>query len=163
MAIIYGKNENQPKKISVLEKLSQLNDDYTVLCDLNIALLDYAKYDGKKDLGSAQMDFVVISKKGIVQIQAKDWNETPDQMTPHEQADRAGRVLWLYLKPSHTQNLHVTSVLVSDQDVKNDPKYKFVLVSDLKKINRLIQSGRANFSQRDVKRIVGQLKDYVTR
>ncbi len=61
MAIIYGKNK-KADEFGVLEKLSQLNDDYHVLCNVTITLLDYVKYNGKKDLGSAQMDYVIISK-----------------------------------------------------------------------------------------------------
>ncbi len=64
MAIIYGKNKKESDEFGVLEKLSQLNDDYHVLCDVTITLLEYVKYNGKKDLGSAQMDYVIISKKG---------------------------------------------------------------------------------------------------
>lgn len=169
MAIIYGKDKkNQSDEFGVLEKLSQLSDDYHVLCDLNITLLDYVKYNKKKDLGKAQMDYIIISKKGIVLIQAKDWSaifDNQDDVNPHEQTDRAGRVLWLSLKPLYnTENLHVTSVLLSTHgNIKYDPKYKFVLVSDLNKINRVFRNRREEFSERDVKRMVDKIKDCVTR
>jgi len=48
MAIIYGKNK-KADEFGVLEKLSQLDDDYHVLCDVTITLLEYVKYNGKKD------------------------------------------------------------------------------------------------------------------
>ena len=169
MAIIYGKeNKKQPDEFGVLERLSQLNDDYHVLCDVNVTLLNYVKYNGKKNLGSAQMDYVIISKKGVVLIQAKDWSDIPDDqnnITPHEQTDRAGSVLWMTLKPlNKTKNPHVTSVLISTQkNIKFDPKYKFVLVYDLKKINHLIKNRREEFSERDVQRMVDSIKDNVTK
>ena len=168
MVIIYGrKSEMQPDEFGVLEKLSQLNDDCHVLCDLNITLLDYVKYDGKKDLGTAQMDYVIISKKGIVLIQAKDWSAIFDNqdVNPHERTDRAGKVLWLTLKPLYnTENLHVTSVLLSTHpNIKYDPEYKHVLVSDLKKINHVFRNKGEIFSERDVKRMVDKIKDYVAR
>jgi hypothetical protein len=162
MAIIYGEDK-KPDEFGVLEKLSQLSDDYHVFCDLNITILDYVKYNKKKDLGTAQMDYVIISKKGIVLIQAKDWSAIFDnqEVNPHEQTDRAGKVLWLTLKPLYnTENLHVTSVLLSThQNIKYDPKYKHVLVSDLKKINRVFRNKGEIFSERDVKRMVEKIKD----
>ena len=170
MAIIYGKeSKKQPDEFGVLERLSQLNDDYHVLCDVNVTLLNYVKYDGKKNLGSAQMDYIIISKKGVVLIQAKDWStifENQDnEVNPHEQTDRAGRVLWMTLKPlNKTKNPHVTSVLISTQKtIKYDSKYKFVLVYDLKKINHLIKNRREEFSEREVQRMVDSIKDDVTK
>jgi hypothetical protein len=170
MAIIYGKDsEKQPDEFGVLEKLSQLSDDYHILCDLNITLLNYVKYNGTKNLGSAQIDFVIVSKKGIVLIQAKDWSalneKQENDVNPHEEVDKAGKVLWLTLKPlPSTKNPHVTSLLLTIQgNIKYDPKYKFVLVSDLKKINRLFKNRKAEFSEREVNRMVDLIKNYVTK
>ncbi len=166
MAIIYGKNKKESDEFGVLEKLSQLNDDYHVLCDVTITLLDYVKYNGKKDLGSAQMDYVIISKKGIVLILAKDWSAIFDNqdVNPHKQTDGAGKVLWLSLKPLYnTENLHVITVLLSTHpNIKYDPEYKHVLVSDLKRINHVFRNKGEIFSERDVKRMVDRIKGYAS-
>lgn len=165
MAIIYG--NDKADKFGVLERLSQLNDDYHVLCNVNITLLNYVKYDKKKDLGSAQMDYVIVSKKGVILLQVKDWAEIfenqENDVNPHEQTDRAGRVLWLTLKAiNKIEKPHVTSILISTQkSIEYDPKYKFVLVDGLKKINHLIKNRREEFSERDVRRIVANIKENI--
>jgi len=61
-------------EVDVLKKLSQLSDDYHVLCGLYVRLPHYVTYKGRKNLGSAQMDFVVVSKKGVVLIEVKNWS-----------------------------------------------------------------------------------------
>ncbi len=155
-------------ELRVLEKLSQLSDNYHVLCGLNIGLSNYVTYNGKKNLRSAQMDFVVISKKGVILIEVKNWstqyyNQNRD-LSPHEQVDRAGRVLWIALKSWRSpKNPRVTSVLLSIQgNMRYDPRYKFVLISDLNKINYFVENRREEFSDKDVERIVDRLKGYVT-
>lgn len=167
MAIIYGSDNKKPDKFGVLERLSQLNDDYHVLCNVNITLLNYVKYDGKKDLGSAQMDYVIVSKKGVIHLQVKDWSEIfenqDNDVNPHEQTDKAGRVLWMTLKAiNKIEKPHVTSILISTQEsIEYDPKYKFVLVEGLEKINHFIKNRREEFSERDVRRVVASIKENV--
>jgi len=156
-------------ELQVLEKLSHLSDDHHVLCGLNIGLSNYVTYNEKKNLRSAQMDFVIISKKGVILIEVKNWstqyyNQNKD-LSPHEQVDRAGRVLWIALKSWRSpKNPRVTSVLLSIQgNMKYDPRYKFVLISDLNRINYFIENRKEEFSDKDVTRIVGRLKGHVTK
>ena len=155
-------------ELQVLEKLSQLSDDYHVLCGLNIGLSNYVTYNGKKNLRSAQMDFVVISKKGVILIEVKNWSteylRNHDKLSPHEQVDRSGLVLWIALKSWWSpKNPRVTKVLLSiRKNMKYDPRYKFVLISDLNKINYFVENRKEEFSDKDVERIVDRLKGYVT-
>lgn len=156
-------------ELSVLDRLSKLSDDYHVLCGLNFELPNYVTYNGRKNLKSAQMDFVVISQRGVILIEVKNWStqyyNQNDNLSPHEQVDRAGRVLWIALKSWRSpKNPPVTSVLLSIQgNMKYNPNYKFVSVTDLNKINSFIEGRKEQFSEKEVQRIVDKLKGHVTK
>lgn len=130
-------------EVNVLGTLSQLSDDFHVFCDVHVLLPDYVTYRKKKNVGSAQMDFVVVSSRGVALIEVKNWSTRYYQqhqgLSPHEQTDRAGLVLWIALKTwRHSPKVH--SILLSVQNNMNyDPKYKHVFVSNVNKINSEIQ------------------------
>jgi len=154
-------------ELRVLDKLSQLGNKYHILCGLNIGLGHYVTYNGQKNLRSAQMDFVVVSNKGVILLEVKNWSSKfyreSNKISPHEQVDRAGRVLWITLNSWLSPSPRVTSVLLSIQDnMKYDPRFKFVLVSNLEKINYFIENRKEEFSDNDVETIVDVLKDFVT-
>ena len=151
-------------ELQVLDKLSELSDDYHIFCDVYKELDHYVTYNGRKNLRSAQMDFVVVSHRGVVLIEAKNWSSRyyrqHDGLSPHEQVDRAGRVLWISLKSSwwSPKNPPVTSVLLSIQgNMEYDPDYKFVYAKDLKNINYFIQNRNEQFSDKEVQRIIDRL------
>lgn len=159
-------------ELRVLNTLSKLDDNYHIFCGLNMDLPHYVTYNGKKNLKSAQMDFVVVSKRGIILIEVKNWtdayifrNKDKGGLEPHEQVERAGRVLWICLKSwFEPKNPSVTSVLITIQgNMKYDPAYKYVAVRDLSNINSFIQKRKERFTDKQVKRIVGRLKGSVTR
>ena len=156
-------------ELVVFNKLSKLSNDYHLLCGLNIGLSYFVKYNGRKNLRSAQMDFVVVSRKGVILIEVKNWStqyyNQHRNISPHEQVDRAGRVLWIALKSWRClNNPRITSVLLSIQDnMKYDPRYKFVSVSNLDKINYFIENRKEEFSDKEVERVVDRLKAYVTK
>jgi len=169
----FEKNKENPLhagaggELEVLDRLSKLSDDYHILCGLNIGLNNWISYNGKKNLRSAQMDFVVVSHKGVILIEVKNWSpqyyNQSGNFSPYEQVDRAGKVLWVCLKLWGI-NPHVTSVLLSIQgNMKYDPKYKHVLVSNLNSINNFIENRQDELSEKDVKKIVGRLKHYITK
>ena len=176
----FEKNKDDPfhagadGEIQVLAKLSKLSDDYHVLCGIKASLPYYTTYRGQKNLRTAQLDFIVISKKGIILIEVKNWsNQYYNQhrnLSPHEQVDRAARVLWIAIKSRwgwgwwNTQAPRVTSVLLSIRgNIKYDPHYKFVLVSDLNKINNFIENQREKLSDKEVKKLIKMLKGHVTK
>jgi hypothetical protein len=110
------------------------------------------------------MDFVVISYRGVVLIEVKNWSSgfyrQHDGLYPHEQIDRAGRVLWISLKSSWSSptNPPVTNVLLSVRgNMEYDPDYKSVYVTDLENINHFIQNRREQFSDKDVERIIDRM------
>lgn len=151
-------------ELNVLDKLSELNDDYHIFCDVSKELDHYVTYNGRRNLRSAQMDFVVVSYRGVVLIEAKNWSSSfyrqHDGLSPHEQVDRAGRVLWISLKSSwrSPRNPPVTSVLLSIRgNMRYDNYYKFVNVKDLKNINYFIQNRYEQFSDKEVERIIDRL------
>jgi len=150
-------------ELRVLKKLEQLSDDFHVLCGLNIGLSKYVTYNGRRNLRSAQMDFVVVSKKGVILIEVKNWSTQfyyeNDKISPHEQVDRAGRVLWIALQSWRSpKSPRVTSVLLPVQgNMRYDPRYKYVLVSDLDKINYFIEKRKVEFSDKEVQRIVDRI------
>ncbi len=118
------------------------------------------------------MDFIVVSKRGIILIEVKNWTDTyifknrsQGGLEPHEQVERAGRVLWILLKSWRApKNPSVTSTLLTIQgNMKYNPAYKFVAVKDLITINPWIQKRKEEFSEKEVKRIVDRLKGYVTK
>ena len=157
-----AKGENK-----VLDKLSQLSDEYHVLCGVRIGLTHFISYNGKKNLKSAQIDFVVVSKKGIIVIEVKNWSDDyvdkRNYFSPHEQAGRAGRLLWHILK-SWRKTPRVTSLVLSIKgNIKYDPKYKSVFVSSLDRINQFIQNREDSLSDKDVRKYVKKLKGHVTK
>ena len=157
-----AKGENQ-----VLDKLSQLGDEYHVLCGVRLGLSHYISYNGKKNLKSAQIDFVVVSKKGVYAIEVKNWSDNyvaqKNYFSPHEQVGRAGRLLWHVLK-SWRKAPRVTSVVLSIKgNIRYDPKYKMVFVSGIENINNLLEDREDALSEKEVGKIVKKLKGYVTK
>lgn len=159
-------------ELLALRKLSELSNDFHVMCGVNAVLPYFVTYRGKKNLGSAQLDFIVISKKGIILIEVKNWStqfyEQHDKISPHEQVDRAGRVLWIVIKSRwgwlKKEYPRVTSVLVSIQgNMKYDLNYKFVNVLDLDRINYFIENRKDELSEKEVKKLVNILKKHVTK
>jgi len=167
------KNRNSPLRrgatgeLKVLDVLSELNDDYNVFCGVNIGLPYWVTYNGQKNLRSAQMDFVVASHKGVFMIEVKNWSrgyaQRHDALNPYEQTDRAGRVLWIFLK-SWRFSPRVTNVLLSTQGTfEYNKNYRAVFVSSLDRINNFIENREDSLSEKDVKKIIGKLKHYVTK
>jgi len=155
-------------ELDVLKKLSQLSDDYHVMCGVTMDLGRYITYNGKKNLRSAQMDFVVVSKRGVVLIEVKNWSSNFSRryqgLSPYEQVERAGRVLWIALKSWRSpRNPSVTSVLLSIRgNMQYDSRYKFVNVKDTKNINYFIENRYEQFPDNEVDRVVGRIKNNVT-
>ena len=157
-------------EILALEKLSELPDDYHVFCGVNKDLGKYVTYRRKRNLKSAQMDFVVVSKRGVVLIEVKNWSakyyKNHYGLRPHEQVDRAGRVLWIKLKSSwfRPKDPQVTSVLLSIQgSIPADTNYGYVVVKNLNDINSYIQNKAEQFSEKEVKRLIDRVKGDVTK
>ena len=153
-----------------LEKLSELPDDYHVFCGVNKDLGKYITYRRKRNLKSAQMDFVVVSIRGVVLIEVKNWSakyyKNHYGLRPHEQVDRAGRVLWIKLKSSwfRPKDPPVTSVLLSIQgSINYDSNYGYVVVKNLNDINSYIQNKQEQFSDKEVKRLIDRVKGDVTK
>jgi len=159
-------------ELRVLDILSKLDDDYHILCGPTLELPHYVTYNGKRCLKSAQIDFVIVSKKGIQVIEVKNWTDTyifknreNGGLEPHEQVNRAGRVMWISLKEWFQQdNPNVSSVLLSIQgNMKYDPTYRFVAVKNLITILPWIEKKKDILSENDVKRIVTKLQNYIAK
>ncbi|WP_428325771.1 nuclease-related domain-containing protein [Nitrosopumilus sp.] len=156
-------------ELSALDVLSQIPDDFHIMCGVNLALPKYVTYNGKRNLKSAQMDFVVVSKRGVVLIEVKNWTAkyymNNQNISPHEQADRAARVLWISLQSWRApKKPKVKSVVLSTRiNMPYDSKFKFVSVSNLEKINSFLQNRDVEFSDKEVERLVGRLKGHVTK
>jgi len=153
-------------ELSVIKKLSDLSDDYHVLCGLNIGLPRYVTYNGRKNLRSAQMDFVVVSRRGIILIEVKNWSakyfRSHRNLNPYEQTDRAGRVLWISLQ-GWFSGPRVTNVLLSLQcDMPYNQNYRAVFVSNLERIKYFLENRKEALSDGDVRKIVGKLQGHVT-
>jgi len=155
-------------EVDVLKKLSQLSDDYHVMCGVNMDLGRYVTYNGRKNLRSAQMDFVIVSKRGVVLIEVKNWGSSFSRqytgLSPYEQVERAGQVLWISLKSwRNPKNPSVTSVLLATRgNMQYNSRYKFVNVKDLKNINYFIENRHEQFDDNEVERVIGRIKNHVT-
>lgn len=128
-------------ELRVLDKLCELSDDYHIFCDVSKGLDHWVTYNGRKNLRSAQMDFVVVSSRGVILIEAKNWSSSYYRqhggLSPHEQVDRGGRVLWICLQSWRSpKKPPVTNVLLSTRTkMQYDPHYRSVFVKDLENIN----------------------------
>lgn len=81
---------------------------------------------------------------------------------PHEQTERAGRVLWIGLQGS-VKNVMVTNILLSIKgNLEWDENYRSVYVTSLTKINQFIQGREEIYYEDEVKKIVKELKGYAT-
>jgi len=151
----------------VIDKLLKLDDTYHILCGIRIELPYFVTYNGQKNLKSAQMDLVVVCPKGVFMIEVKNWSnsytQNYDGLNPYEQTDRAGRVLWIALQDV-IKNIRVTNVLLSiSGNIPYNQRYRAVLVSSLDRINQFLEKQQDSLSPREVKKLVNDLKDYVTR
>lgn len=155
-------------ELRVLAELSKLPDGYHIMCGVTFELPHYITYREKKNLKSAQMDFVVVSQRGVVLIEVKNWSTRYYRqhrgITPHEQADRAGLVLWASLKSWRSPHTPpVTTILLPIQEnMRYDPNFKHVLVRRLGDINSFIIGQREVFSEKEAQRVVGRIRHRVT-
>ena len=145
-------------EIKVINELSKLDDSHHIFCGMTIKLDRFVTYKRKRNLRSAQMDLVVVCTKGIFMIEVKNWSNKWAQnhrgLSPHEQTDRAGRVLWIALQ-GIMKNVRVTSILLSLKgNIQYDKSYRAVFVSSLDRINQFINKRENILSEKEVKRIV---------
>ena len=154
-------------ELIVLDELAKLSDEYRVMCGPFFELPRYVTYDGQRNLKSAQIDFVVVSKKGVVVIEVKNWSDwyykQNKNLSPHEQVDRAGMVLWIALKSWWSpHDPQVTKVLLPiKENMRYDSRFKYVMVKYLRNINSFIVNQREVFSEKEVERVVGRIKNHV--
>jgi len=151
----------------VIEELLKLDEHYHILCGVRIELPYYVTYNGQKNLKSAQMDLVVVCPKGVFMIEVKNWSNNYannyNGLSPYEQTDRAGRVLWIALQDI-IENTRVTNILLSiSGNILYNQRYRAVLVSSLDKINQFLEKRQDALSPKEVKIIVDELKYYVSR
>ena len=164
----FEKNEDNPLHAGtkgenkVIEELIKLDDTFHVLCGVKIELDYWVTYNGKKNLKSAQMDIVVVCRKGVFMIEVKNWSDNyvknNTNLSPYEQTERAGRVLWIRLQKIK-KNTRVTNVLLSIQgNMQWNERYRSVYVSSLAKINQFLEKRQDCLSEKEIEKIVKKLK-----
>ena len=89
------------------------------------------------------MDLVVVCPKGIFMIEVKNWSDNyarnNTNLSPYEQTERAGRVLWISLQ-NVIKNVRVTNILLSIKgNLSYNENYRSVYVSSLDKINQFLE------------------------
>ena len=112
------------------------------------------------------MDVVVVCLKGVFMIEVKNWSndyvQNNDNLSPYEQTDRAGRVLWITLQNT-VKNIRVTNVLLSIKgNIPYNQKYRAVFVSSLDRINQFLEKRQDTLNPKEVKKLVDDLKYDVT-
>jgi len=151
----------------VIDKLSKMDDSYHILCGIEIELDYWVTYNGKKNLKSAQMDVVVVCPKGVFMIEVKNWTDkyadlNNKGLSPYQQAERAGRVLWITLQ-NKVGDIRVTNVLLSIKgNLTYNQNYRSVFVSSLDTINEFLEKRQNILNEKEVEKIVKELKGHVT-
>jgi len=151
----------------VIVELSKLDDSYHVLCGVRLELSHWVTYNGKKNLKSAQMDIVVVCPKGVYMIEVKNWGNSfaqkkTSRLSPYEQTERAGRVLWISLQGIF-RKVRVTNVLLSIKgNLEYNKNYRSVFVSSLDRINFFLMRREDTLTEKQIKNIVKDLKGFVT-
>lgn len=151
-------------EVKVLKELSKLDDSYHVVCDANVSLRDYVRYRGTRNLKTAQMDFVVVGSTGVYVIEVKNWSSNQvnhhSGISPHEQVDRAGLALWIYLKDhSFFFKPMVTKLLVPIQhNLSYNPYYKSVLIRDPHNLTRFIVENNNTLKESKINKVVSLLR-----
>ena len=163
-------------ELTVLYKLSELDDNYHVFCDVKIRLDRNVRHRGGP-LRNARIDFVVVSKRGVFCIEVKNWSDEYlskelvrqkkyGGFLPHMQAERNGMVLYLELSgflfflERRNQGVYpnvINVLLATHGNMKYDPDYR-VNVKDLSNINTFIQNRPEKSSDKVVQEIVEDLK-----
>ena len=167
----FEQNKNRPVyagargEKTIIKVLSELGDDYHVFCGLHIFLPYMVSFRGQKNLRSAQMDFVIVSKKGLFVMEVKNWSDSfaknYNGFSPHEQTARAGRVLWITMQQAMI-NVSVKTVLVSIHDnLRYDEKYARVFVTSPEKIIMYLDNRKNIIPEGEVFAIVEILKRFV--
>ena len=150
-------------ELEVLTELSKLNSAYHIFCDIHIDLHRYITYDSERNLRSAQFDFIVVSPSGVYIIEVKKWSSTFKstqgnfQISPHEQVDRANRILYVSLKSTWSENSDfpkITSLIVTtNAKIYYNPKFSFVLTTNVNNIYSLLKNKRKYLSNQEVERL----------
>ncbi len=152
-----AKGENK-----VIDELSKLDDSFHILAGVEVHLSRWITYNGKKNLKSAQMDIVVVCPKGVFMIEVKNWSDNyvknNTNLSPYEQTERAGRVLWVFLQ-SVIKGTRVTNILLSIQgNMPYNQNYRSVYVSSLDRINQFLEKRQDELNEKDVDKIVKNLQ-----
>jgi len=150
----YGEND-------VIDELEKLDDSYHILCGVEMELDHWVTYNGRKNLKSAQMDIVVVCPKGVFMIEVKNWSDkyvpNKNSLSPYEQTERAGRVLWITLQ-NKVGDIRVTNVLLSIRgNLPYSKNYRSVYVSSLAEINQFLKNRQGSLSEKEIKKIVMKL------
>ena len=115
----------------VLDALSNLSDEYNIYCDVKIQLNRYIRFGNRSKLGSAQIDFVVTSSKGIFVLEVKNYSDfyanVHKRFTSHEQAAREARVLNYFIYSTMNKSVDVKPFVVSIQNnIMWNPDFPYV-------------------------------------
>ena len=156
-----AKGENK-----VIDELLKLDDGYQILCGIEVTLSKWVTYNGEKNLKSAQMDIIVVCPKGVFMIEVKNWSDNyvknNTNLSPYEQTERAGRVLWIFLQ-GVIKGTRVTNILLSIQgNMSYNQNYRSVYVSSLNKINQFLENRKDSLNEKDVNKIVKKLQGSFT-
>jgi len=151
----------------VLKKLKELDDSFHIMCNVKLGSNPFSQYSKR----TAQIDFVIVSTRGIVSMEVKNWSDEYYAQhkkygypSPHLQADRTGKKLWidLHFFPCNLENPPVSRVLLGTYgNLQYDPQFKFVNVKDLNNINNFLQNQIEKLSEDKVRYVVDYLERYV--
>jgi hypothetical protein len=151
-------------ELKFLEEMTKLSDEFHIISDVNINLYEYIRYKNTRNLKSAQMDFVIVSTKGVFVIEVKNWGKNYKHrgFSPYEQVDRAGLILYRHFKDVGI-NRKATKFLISiQQPFKYNNNYKSVLVNTHYGLKQYLEKRQNKIPLEEVDRIVRNLQKYLS-
>lgn len=154
-------------ELKVLNKLSYLDEEFKILCGVNIVLDEWYHYNGD-NIKSAQIDFIVLSRKGIFLIEVKNWGDKfkrSHDLSPYKQIDRSSKVLYFFIKNRLNKYIakKIKKVLVStNKNFSYNSNYPYISVLNLSNLNNFLYYSKKVFSYTDVEDILEILIPHVT-
>ncbi|MBI1292553.1 hypothetical protein GC173_15145 [bacterium] len=110
-----GQQAGAAAELEVIDRLSQLSDDWFVLSDVRLEAGRWYRYEGTH-LRTAQLDHVLVGPGGVFVIETKNWSrgfvESGDYFNPFIQVGRASYLCHVTLEaaglPSRTRSIIAT-------------------------------------------------------
>ncbi|HCK67538.1 MAG TPA: hypothetical protein DHW49_14855 [Anaerolineae bacterium] len=143
-------------EIELIEKLKTLPDNYCLINDVKINLIESIRFDGEW-LASAQIDHLVISPYGIFVIEVKNWSKKftldGNYFDPYLQVKRARYLCYRVIGEKY--NLKVRSIIAYKGSIPEKPSNSQSKVLRIEKVkDYVLWFKETNVSNKIVEEVV---------